>query len=683
MKEPSTKKRSPIFKSLILGSVLVVTIIILVFAWFTNFKTAEANGMSVSAVSGLGLQTSWESNRNFSTAIARTKTSLLKLPLITGDGKNFFQPALNRTTGDPLTDSSGLWQARNVNITPAKYNDKTGTYSDGQYYEEDIYFSSPKQLDVYLTNMSTVTPLDDDNDVFERKSDYGEFSKDNIAGAVRVGVFNVNEKTNQETPLYTWVPNDKYELDTNDNLIPITSTADIIESEGSFDPNDPAKTFGLKGNSDYTQTSSYLWEVLVNNTTHQNIKTTRYNMYKDKDGKYIAAITVQASTQVDHAILPTNQNVTTFPPSSYSIESSNKAGSSCETNYNNYWVGAYFDGRMNIDEVSNEVAKLTIDNNGPGSKSEFFGVDDRFQTLLQYDYDNGNFTNPKVIGFVFYNDAKNQGTNPSNWEGPHAGAGAGENIGSGGGTYIHYSINDGATVVISNKTNATTDDTFGINAIATSTNAVQLTMQQGVNSDGESYIYPVNPFPSQMFKTTLTAADTYAFRSLSTGKYLAIKDSNLVLQDTAFDFELKTGANGPLLYSPDSGKYISFNGRKFVASTSTDSAYLEIYQGSSFSFRKDGLQESNYQYLLKNTTGYNTLTNVKLTKDLTMGAGSVPVARLAKRDDNPDSNFYGHIRVRIWIEGTDREAKIPLAGGKFATHLEFYGQSTEATEPTT
>lgn len=699
MKESSTKVRTPMFRSLILGAVLVITIIILVLAWFTSSHIATANGLKVVSASGLGLQTSWEPDRGFQTEIKRDVTNLLKLPLITGDGTTFFQPALNRTTGDPLTDSDGNWLSKDVTVTAAKYDATTKTYSEGQYYEEDIYFSSSEELDVYLTNQSKVTPLDDDNESMERKSDYGEFSKDNIAGAVRVGIFRVddtydddgNVASETETPIYTWVPNENYELKSYNNLIPITSTADSGETESSFDPRDPAKTFGLKDNDDYELSDQYLWEVSVSSGTNDPSSIQSCQMYKNKTtNNLIGAATITSTTSVDHGFLISSQGGTSLPTSNYQTPNGSKAETQCELQASewdgNIWVGAYFDNHTR--DVTNPTNKqnmklpqLTINLGSDGNLGEFFGTHDRFQILFEYS-PNSNFsgtsTKIRIIGFVFYNNASNQGDDPENWAGVVGGAGEGKNIG--GGSYTHYSITDGATVVISNKTSTILEKTFGINAVATSTNAVQLTMQEGVTGDNKKYIYPVNPYSSQLFKATITGTDKYTFESLSTGKYLAISGDNVILQNSPYEFELQTGANGPLLYSEAAGKYISFNSRKFLASTSTDSAYLEIYQGSSFSFTKDGNKESTYQYLLAGTSGFQTLTNIKLTSELTYsGASSVPVTTLAKRDDNENSDYYGHIRVRIWVEGTDREAKIPLAGGKFATHLAFFGQPKSST----
>lgn len=708
MKESSTKVRTPMFRSLILGAVLVITIIILVLAWFSHVPEANASGLTVKASSGLGLQTSWD-GVTYQSEISRPITTLIKLPLITGNGEktgsgiNFFQPALNRTTGDPLKEN-GIWQVKNSDVTAARYSATEEGYTEGQYYEEDIYFSSPKELDVFLTQDSKVTPLDDkrgENEPMQRKSEYGEFSKDNIAGAVRVGIFKVDETYDDdgavtdetETPIYTWIPNEKYELETYDNLIPITSTAESGETQSSFDPTNPAKTFGLTDTAKYTPASKYLGEAKFQKDPQEVLSSQSNQMYTlngSSEDIYYGAVTIDAIfDQVDHGIIVSDSQYNTYPddyPSSqrsFDVDvdhNSSILNDIFTFNGTSFYVNAHFDNTT-FTYSNYQLEKLSVTLGG-GADSKFFSTNDKFQILIQYSPSkaitgpNGAKTCLLVTGFVFYNDSKNSGTNPKNWEGVNGGAGEGKNIG--GGSYTHYSITDGATVVISNKTSTTSDQTFGINAVATSTNAVKLNMEQVDDTDlNKTYIRPTNPLPSQLFKVARESetSDIYSFKSLSTGKYLAISGDKVVLQDAEYKFSLETGANGPMLKSQTEDKYISFTGRSFNASTSTDSASLEIYQGSSFSFTKTGNAEAEYKYMEIGSSGYTALANYKLTTDLSDEA----VVTLKQKGNNPNSDYYGHIRVRIWIEGTDREAKIPLAGGKFATHLAFFGQPKSST----
>ena len=74
---------------------------------------------------------------------------------------------------------------------------------------------------------------------------------------------------------------------------------------------------------------------------------------------------------------------------------------------------------------------------------------------------------------------------------------------------------------------------------------------------------------------------------------------------------------------------------------------------------------------LEHTTDF-ARSDYMLTSDLSDNDKNVPLVRLQK---DSDSDYYiGHIKLRIWVEGTDREAKIPLVNGKFSNNLVFKGE---------
>ena len=101
----------------------------------------------------------------------------------------FFIPALERSSGTPLDATSGKPTSSGTNWLPkrpavaARYGD-----TEGDYYVEDIWFRSSSELDLYLSTSSYVKALEGDKAPSEwvRKSDFGEFTKDYIAGAARV-----------------------------------------------------------------------------------------------------------------------------------------------------------------------------------------------------------------------------------------------------------------------------------------------------------------------------------------------------------------------------------------------------------------------------------------------------------------------------------------------------------------
>ena len=80
------------------------------------------------------------------------------------------------------------------------------------------------------------------------------------------------------------------------------------------------------------------------------------------------------------------------------------------------------------------------------------------------------------------------------------------------------------------------------------------------------------------------------------------------------------------------------------------------------------------------TTNNVTKDNRKVLKASDFGTSAAKVVTLAEVEDSPGT-YKAQIRIRIWAEGTDNEAKIPLAGGIFTTHLEFQGVNFNGEPP--
>lgn len=652
-------KKHLIFRNLILGLTLLVCIFVAVIAWFATSEKAVATGLTVKSYSGLGLDASFDAI-NYNSYIQRESTNNFKFSLITGDGTNFFIPSLDRTTGSPLTNTDGTWKSKREAVA-AKYSQSSSNYTPGDYYVEDIWFRSDKELSVYLTSNSSVTPLDAGKSSSEmlRKSDYGAFSKDNIAGAARVGFFEVSGQgeSETETPVFTWIPNEKFQLTTSDNLTPIPSTKP--ETGGDFNPNDPDSTFGLTGLED----SGYrLWEGHTDKDQNPLKEAPQERtVYVSDDGTYLAAVNVVANTQVDHAILVTKKDSSVGIDSSYNGAQSHD----CYTYFSNddvtnAWVGAYFDGNKNINysnpSINNSWSKLVISSDN----TTFFSSIDRFQVLVSCSFNSsGNVTELKVIGFVFYNSS-----NPNDVIG-----GGGQN--PTGSIKRQYSMESGNTVVITNYTTTTTETTYGLNTVSASTNTVRITMKDAVDGDGNSIIVPQNPLATQLYNVTKNEDGTYTFKSLSNGKFLAIQNGKIVLSDTASKFILEAGTTGPMLKSSD-GYYISFSNNQFTVSNTSENANLQIYQGSEYSFSSNGSAESTYTYYESGNSGLSSFSQATAKSFGYLLSSQLDTKPVVTLKDTGNS-YMAHIRVKIWVEGTDREAEIPLAGGIFSTHLDFQG----------
>lgn len=671
------KQRTSLFRILILSLVMLVTVFIIAIAWFSSLTEATASGISVKSTSGLGLDSSFN-GVDFSSSISRPLTSNFKFPLITGNGEDgmFFIPALERSSGTPLDATSGKPTSSGTNwlskrpAVAARYDRDT----EGDYYVEDIWFRSSSELDLYLSTSSYVKALEGDKAPSEwvRKSDFGEFTKDYIAGAARVS-FSKIEGTGDsetETPLFVWAPNETYQLYNGDDMTPIKSTTPS-GGKSSFNPHNPDETFGLTDKTKYTLADKYFNEVLYQKENNSNVLDSQSKrMYKvnNTTDTYIVAISLVATNYVDHGILITDEDHSgsKFPTGYDSVQftaTASKDGTKLEDTFEGYgYISAFFEGTTNV--AGGSLPKLSVTcQNSPGT---FFGTNDRFQLLIEYS-PSKNLTrgqNFEIVGFVYYNSTKNQNqTDSSTWEyNGAAGVGPGDSI-----VQPYYSMENGSTVVITNNTTSTSQTTYALNANTASASAVRLEMVSKT-VDSNTYIAPGSPLASMMYTVSKLDSGGYTLKSLTTGKYLAISDRKIALSDTASEFTLSVGNGGPMLSS--GGYYLSFSNGQFGVSNTSENATLQIYQGTSYSFTTSGIKEDVYQYYDKTRKALTPL-NVKLTSQLDDSA----LLRLASAGTSGDGTpiYSAHIRIRIWAEGTDREAKIPLAGGIFTTHLEFQG----------
>ena len=104
------------------------------------------------------------------------------------------------------------------------------------------------------------------------------------------------------------------------------------------------------------------------------------------------------------------------------------------------------------------------------------------------------------------------------------------------------------------------------------------------------------------------------------------------------------------------------------------------YTGSGIDLRT-GESTTDHSFYSSNnasrTTWHNGGSeNVKASTDRNYYLGSdssddVTVVTLSKKDKDNNEYYYGHIRVNLWIEGEDAEARLRLVNGKFNMSLCF------------
>jgi hypothetical protein len=206
--------RKQILKEKLLSSsiklfIVICLLLITTYAWFINNKnvgvsdlsatTAPVNTMEISLDNGLTWSKIAELNIVDNFILYKESTS---------DGITFYKPNAKGEDGTPL------------NFIPAVKNE--------DYLEYKVLFKSATESTVYLEKKSEVYPaagkniinLINSSEVIRESTD-GNFSRDLIAGAVRIA-FIENDLVNgtfveQNTPKFVWAPNKGYQVKYENN----------------------------------------------------------------------------------------------------------------------------------------------------------------------------------------------------------------------------------------------------------------------------------------------------------------------------------------------------------------------------------------------------------------------------------------------------------------------------------
>lgn len=178
---------------------------------------------------------------------------------------------------------------------------------------------------------------------------------------------------------------------------------------------------------------------------------------------------------------------------------------------------------------------------------------------------------------------------------------------------------------------------------------------------------------------------TYKFMNTANGKYLTIDNGAIsyTVAGSAFSLYYSEDFEGPLLKSGD--YYLVVDGGDVTAVNSNDletADAVTVYTGSSYELNTNLTSDSQpYQYYDADTNELVTLsassapklfTTTQSTSE-TVKVGDTKIATLAKEKET-DEYYTAHIVMRVWVEGTDREAKTPLADGVFDMSLHFISQ---------
>ena len=646
------------------GSIIVKCVVILVvlgvicslsiWSWFTQNKTALADGIFVKS-KGDGVQVSWDGVNYYDNLQALKQEDVsgdanglalnisgkdgepAPLSLVTGNGLQFFEPSLNRRLGTVLTNSDGSWHGSDI----------TSANSQGRYIDIDLYFRSESPRDVFLAGDSRISPKSET----DRISEYGVFSKDNIASATRLAFLN-DEKNDCA---FIWAPNADNELEQNDaGYKKYTTTDTTIINGGS--------SSGVDGGVDSDDGSTYyLWTIAptADYSNGQRIVSACYEFVYDANVKYYVATfdVIVPSYQADNPSIPFLISQSDSSPIVNTVEIDRSACfSKSQTNNDN--------GSLLM--ISNQGYNSATYNNSSISEnlcSQFYMT--KTNTLIQGTTVTVKFGfNPSsdFVEVLGYHGNDSWGYNGTTTDNPV--------------TVKYYPLENNVNCALVNPLSAS--------AVSKGNN-----FNKGVSfiDSAKNNVSPVSITLEEQFTTVKDGTGyeaTYKFKSNSNNTYLTL--TNGVVSYTAagssFTLEYKDGVEGPLLKSGDYYLVIDQGKVKGVKADALNTATaVTVYTGTTYKFNTGLTEDKQYYQFYNNTTKQlETLSSATSPKLFTSTNSDteetkVGLTKITTLEKSAGSDYYtSHIVMRVWVEGTDREAKTPLADGIFDISLHFTSQ---------
>lgn len=644
---PNRKTGRMVVKNLIILLVLAVVAALAIWAWFTSQQTATADGISVKTKAS-GVQVSWSGADGtyyddltaLTTAevvesqkgLAKTLTAAeSKLKLITGNGTSFFLPALNRRTGNVITNADNSWKGSDI------------ATSEGRYVDMDLYFRSDMAKNVYLAGDSKVYP----KSTTERISDYGDFSSDYISSAARVAFLNAAKTSTS----FIWAPNNDYELKESANGYTKYTTTDT-ETVVTTVPS------ALDGGAVENGNTYYFWTL--------------------KDGTYASPPT---STDALQAYQMTYNSTTRYYETTFTLTvpqytantpsipfDINTSGTTMQnSDRNNYFDASTsyannLNGQgINISEGEWNVGSITM--------NQFFVETNIVPINTVLTYKIGYNPQTKVITMLNYSDGS---SGSYDWD--RGGSQTSTQVS----TTTYYPLADNTNLVLANA-----DSAAAVSSANTDCkNTITFKTSDKLNITSSS-ITTYEQFTA--IKTGSGSQATYVFKNKKMpSKYLSVSGTTVLLSatQTAFRLAYISGYGCPVLKNGDN--YLVYSGGLFkmaaFSSLSVGNA-VTIYTGSSYEVLTNSTALQNYEYYSNtdktvhtlNGTSTPPLFDTEASGSSDTRIGNTPVATLSKQNET-DQYYTAHIVIRVWAEGTDRDALVPLAGGMFDTSLHFVSE---------
>ena len=212
-------------------------------AWFTDNRSAEANGIEVECQAPDGIEIAVVGHdapapTEYTTGnITLNKTNCkflekLQLTEITGDGTYFSKPALIQSGGQALVDPDAEWSDPTANE---------------HYLSFDLYIRSKSQYNVSIGKKSTIKPdapqlTSQDGTGIKNKSKYGNFSRDSVVGAVRFSVVDYKSAPPSKKLLWLPAPNILLEQTTDEYTLSDNKQDGVSYSHVYYDKNKKQQT---------------------------------------------------------------------------------------------------------------------------------------------------------------------------------------------------------------------------------------------------------------------------------------------------------------------------------------------------------------------------------------------------------------------------------------------------------
>ena len=240
---PNRKTGRMIAKNLIVLFTVALAGFCGIQAWFTDNRSAEANGIEVECQAPDGIEIAVVGHdapaptEYITGNITLNKTNCkflekLQLTEITGDGTYFSKPALIQSGGQALVDPDAEWSDPTANE---------------HYLSFDLYIRSKSQYNISIGKKSTIKPdapqlTSQDGTGIKNKSKYGNFSRDSVVGAVRFSVVDYKSAPPSKKLLWLPAPNILLEQTTDEYTLSDNKQDGVSYSHVYYDKNKKQQT---------------------------------------------------------------------------------------------------------------------------------------------------------------------------------------------------------------------------------------------------------------------------------------------------------------------------------------------------------------------------------------------------------------------------------------------------------